>query len=115
LEGLVARIDAPQLHDVDILFFNQLVMDTRQLPQFFSDAPILMSYNRADVMFDDGRVVIRLDPHPQPTTPGDSALMVGVSCGGADWQSGEAENMEYGAIYEPADKEVDSDVIKPID
>jgi hypothetical protein len=84
LEDLVARIAAPQLHDVDILFFNQLVMDIRQLPQFFSHAPILMSYNQAEMTFDNRRVMVRLDP--PGATPGDRAFMVGVSCGEADWQ-----------------------------
>ncbi|KAH9952358.1 hypothetical protein BGW80DRAFT_680353 [Lactifluus volemus] len=42
LEDLIARIDAPLLHCVVILFFNQLVFDIQQLTRFIGHAPALM-------------------------------------------------------------------------
>ena len=53
LEDLIARIDAPLLDDVKILFFNQLIFDIQRLAQFISHAP-------AEITFHSHSVVIML-------------------------------------------------------
>jgi hypothetical protein len=47
LEVLMARINAPLLHTVDITLVDQLVFHTQQLGQFIGHAPIFMSYTKA--------------------------------------------------------------------
>ena len=85
LEDLVARIDAPLLNVVKITLFNQLVFDIRQLPLFLH-APILMSYNQAEMHFDSGYVEIKFRPPTQRSTSPDEFLDLKISCRGVDWQ-----------------------------
>jgi hypothetical protein len=51
LEDLVARINAPLLLTVNIIFFNQPAFGTQQLTQFIAHAPIFTSYNQAEIDF----------------------------------------------------------------
>jgi hypothetical protein len=53
LEDLVAQIDAPLLHNLDVTFFNQLIFDTPRLTQFISRTPKLKAYDTARVFFSD--------------------------------------------------------------
>ena len=53
LEDLVARIDAPLLHNLDVTFYNQLIFDTPGLTQFISRTPKLKAYDTARVFFSD--------------------------------------------------------------
>ncbi len=47
LEDLVSRIDAPQLDQLSITFFHQLIFDTPQLTQFISRIPTLNVHDQA--------------------------------------------------------------------
>ncbi|KAN0120593.1 hypothetical protein V8E52_004420 [Russula decolorans] len=52
LEEILARIDAPRLHGLDITFFNQIIFDTPQLFQFISRTPTLRAPKERHITFD---------------------------------------------------------------
>jgi hypothetical protein len=81
LEDLVARIDAPLLHVLDIRFFFQLIFDTPQLAQFIDRTPMLNARDEAQVVFSDSGATVSL-----PQTIGDRRLELGISCQRIDWQ-----------------------------
>jgi hypothetical protein len=81
LEDLVARIDAPLLHVLDIRFFFQLIFDTPQLAQFIDRTPQLKAHDEAWVVFSDSGATVSL-----PRTIGDRGLELGISCQQIDWQ-----------------------------
>jgi hypothetical protein len=58
LEDLVARIDAPLLHVLDIRFFFQLIFDTPQLAQFIDRTPMLNARDEAQVVFSDSGATV---------------------------------------------------------
>jgi hypothetical protein len=62
LDDLVARIDAPQLNNLDITFFNQILFNTPQLIQFISRIPALNALEEAHLIFKDGHAGVRLSP-----------------------------------------------------
>jgi hypothetical protein len=83
LEDLVARIDVPLLHSLNMAFFHQLIFDTPQLAQFISRSGRRQkdeAHNEAHVTFSISRVHVWL---PEPI---DSELQVGVLCRQSDWQ-----------------------------
>ena len=51
LEDLVARIDAPLLHNFDVTFHHERIFNTPRLAQFISRTPKLMAYDNAHVFF----------------------------------------------------------------
>jgi hypothetical protein len=60
LEDLAARIDAPLLDELYIVFFHQLVFDTPHLAHFINRTPGLKPHNKAQVMFLDDAVQVLL-------------------------------------------------------
>jgi hypothetical protein len=80
LEDLVARIDAPLLDGLKIIFFHQLIFDTPQLNQFISRIPNLKIQGEARVDFFPRYVGVIL-PQAFPRE-----LNLGVACGPSDWQ-----------------------------
>ena len=82
LEDLVARIDAPLLNQLHIIFFHQLIFDSPQLQlaQFLSRSPKFKAYDEARVTFSDSRAAISL---PERDNPG---LQLEISCRRSDWQ-----------------------------
>jgi len=82
LEDLVTCIDAPQLDDLEILFFNQIDFDTPQLAQFINRTPIFGACYEARVGFDDEDVYVKLLIH----NIGDVVSDIGTSCREPDWQ-----------------------------
>jgi hypothetical protein len=56
LDYLMARIDAPRLSDVDISFYDQVVIDTPQFAQFISRTPKLKAIDEARISIGDGIV-----------------------------------------------------------
>jgi hypothetical protein len=79
LDDLVARIDAPQLDELNITFFNQVVFDTPQVTQFVSRTPTLEALEKADVVFDRDAAWIDLSSDY-------GELKVKIPCGESDWQ-----------------------------
>ena len=86
LEDLVARIDAPRLHILDISFFHQLIYDVQQLPYFIGHAGSLGSFSHAEVVINNYGVDIEF--HPSERTPADlhNRLRLGILCRAVDWQ-----------------------------
>jgi hypothetical protein len=80
LEGVVARIDAPQLKSLDITFLHQLEFSTPQFTQFITRTPRLNAPNEARLTFYHRAVRVRLP------ASGHGELNVGVSCRESDWQ-----------------------------
>jgi hypothetical protein len=52
LEEILARIDAPRLDELHIIFFNQIIFDTPQLFQFISRRPTLRAPGKGHIAFD---------------------------------------------------------------
>lgn len=88
LEDLVARIDAPLLHVLDIRFFLQLIFDTPQLAQFIDCIPQLKKPDEAQMVFSDSGVSVSV-----PRTFGDRDLELGISCRQIDWQLSSLEQV----------------------
>jgi hypothetical protein len=84
LEDVVARINAPLLHDVGMTFFNQLTFNIPQLPQFVRLAKRLGSPNRAQVTFYGCSVVVRLSS--EAGTVDNTQVTLEISCRAIDWQ-----------------------------
>jgi hypothetical protein len=80
LEDLVARIDAPLLHTLEITLFHQLILDTPQLTQLISRTPKLKTCDEAHVEFSNWHVSVTF---PQAFF---GVLKLGISCGQSDWQ-----------------------------
>jgi hypothetical protein len=91
LEDLVIFIDAPQLDDMRIHFFNQIDFDTPRLAQFINRTPKLWKPN-AIVRFDDysARVEFR---------PGLGYLEIRISCRELDWQFSSIEQVCNSSLY----------------
>jgi hypothetical protein len=90
LEDIVARIDAPQLRDLEITFFHSLDFDTPQIVQFISRTQSLKTPDEARVVFQDGAVRVRFPP---PQTSRHRGLDVGISCSMSDWQLSSLEQV----------------------
>ena len=84
LEDLVAQINAPLLHTVDITLFSQPVFDTQQLRQFIGHAPMLMPYNQAKMDYKGVYVAIKICPSLEPSLF--NYLGLKILCCGVDLQ-----------------------------
>jgi hypothetical protein len=85
LEDLVTCIDAPQLDDLEILFFDidfDFDFDTPQFAQFINRTPIFGARYEARVGFDDEDVHVKLLIH----SIGDVVSDIGILCREPDWQ-----------------------------
>ena len=60
---ILARIDAPQLDNLHITFFNEIIFDTLQLFQFISRTPRLKAPEKGRVAFGDHAVMIKFPSH----------------------------------------------------
>jgi hypothetical protein len=84
LEDLVARIDVPQLDNLEITFFHQLIFNTPQLTHFISRTPKFKSHDEARVFLSDGNWDVSITL-PQ-TSNGSLRLGIVGECGHSDWQ-----------------------------
>jgi len=84
LEDLVARIDTPLLDNVEITFFNQLIFDIPQLPQFIRRLNKSKGFDQAYVIFQSRYVQVRLSS-PAGTVDG-VIFKLKISCKPSDWQ-----------------------------
>ena len=83
LDDLVARIDAPQLNNLYITFFNDIVFDAPQFIQFISRTPTLKPVGNAHVIFGHGKAIINSS----------YCYEVGISCRELDWQVSSLEQL----------------------
>jgi len=81
LDVLVTHVDAPLLHSVKIMFFNQPSSDVSELPHFIDficRAAKLMSLDKADLCFSRDTAEVKLSP--QIETEDDTTLSLGILC-----------------------------------
>ena len=83
LDDLVARIDAPQLNNLYIMFFNDVVFDAPQFIQFISRTPTLKAVENAHVVFGHRKAIINASYRCE----------VGISCRELDWQVSSLEKL----------------------
>ena len=91
LEDLVTGIDTPQLHGIDITFFNQIDFDTPRLAQFINCTPKLRKRD-AHVQFKDDFASVGL-----PTES--STLEIAISCKEPDWQLSSIEQLCNSSLH----------------
>ena len=89
LEDLVALIDTPQLINLDIRLFNQILFDTPQLVQFIRRTPKLDALEIARLLFThSGARVALFSP-----TSGYRGFEVEIRCIESDWQVSSMEQV----------------------
>ena len=84
LEEFLARIDAPQVNQLAITFFNDIDFNTPELIQFISRTPKLGVYDEASLIFDGRQALVRLEPRPKPSNH--KMVEVNILCQVSDWQ-----------------------------
>jgi hypothetical protein len=89
LEDLVAHIDAPQLDELKLFFFNQIVFDTPQFIQFVCRIPRLKPLEKARVTFDGDAAMVGLSSQESSY----ECLHVKISCRELDWQVSSLEQV----------------------
>jgi hypothetical protein len=82
LEDLVTFIDAPRLNHMHISFFDQIDFDCPRLAQFINRTPNLMTFDGADVQFDDDTASVKL----RYRTSESIDLLIDISCTEPEWQ-----------------------------
>jgi hypothetical protein len=75
LDDFVAQVDAPLLHNVTITFFNQLILNVSQLPQFLDRTGELREPIQADIVFSRDKVTVTV-----------SGKTLRIACKDTDWQ-----------------------------
>ena len=86
LDDLVARIDAPQLINSKITFFNDIVFDAPQLTQFISRTPTFKPVKNVHVVFGNRRGIVNSSSQT-------SRYRVGILCRELDWQVSSLEQV----------------------
>ena len=103
LEEILARIDAPFLHHVDITFFNQLIFRVPHLSHFIDRMEMLKSAKVAEMESSFGSgISIKLDQGGAGATQGTVGhpLSLCISCGVLDWQiSSMAEICRQSSVF----------------
>ena len=91
LEDLVACIEAPQLRNLYITFFNDTVFDTPHFIQFIGRTQVSRTLEKAHITFWDHSASINFSSQ----TPGYEPRLfrVGISCRGLDWQVSSLEQV----------------------
>lgn len=107
LEDFVARINAPLLDSLRIIFLHQLVFDTPQLTQFIGRTPKFKAHVEAHVFFRDRNVSVTLPQSEPETCDGklDRMLQLEISCWQSDWQLSyltQACNLSFPRAFIPA-------------
>ena len=82
LEDLMARIEAPLLDTIRMIFFHQLIFNTPQLAQFMRRTASIQALNEVHIDFDKFGVCVGYSP---PTGTGER-LRLKISCREMDWQ-----------------------------
>ena len=81
-EVILARIDAPRLADLDIVFFNQIIFDTPQLFQSIGRRPTLRAPETGHIEFSHASVTFRFPSHSSDF----GVLQVAILCRVSEWQ-----------------------------
>ena len=89
LENLVSRIDAPQLNDLGITFFNDIAFDTPQIMQIISRSPTSRALEKVNITLRNRDSNLDFSSR----TSGDGKVNVGILCQGLDWQLSSLEQV----------------------
>ena len=85
LDSFVARINAPRLADIDIIFFSQPTMDASQLGRFIGRIEVqTSSLSRVDIETSAHAIFISFTNSSVSAAP--LKLLVQISCKQLDWQ-----------------------------
>ena len=82
LEDLVARIDAPLLDKLAIIFLHQMIFNCPHLTRFISRTPKFKAHDEARVDFSHHEVMVIFPP----AFDGAFELELGISCKQSEWQ-----------------------------
>jgi hypothetical protein len=89
LEVILARIDSPQLDDLHITFFNEIIFDTPQFFQFISRNPTLRAPEKGRIAFSYDAVTVKF-----PSQISDHrGLSVDIPCKASGWQLSAVEQV----------------------
>ena len=91
LEGLMTRINTPQLVQMNITFFNQIDFHCPRLVQFINCTPTLKALDEAHVQFYDRTASVNLGSQTSKFRFSD--LMIRISCREPDWQLSSIEQV----------------------
>ncbi|KAH9971521.1 hypothetical protein BGW80DRAFT_1320702 [Lactifluus volemus] len=80
----MARIDAPLLHNMNIIFFHQLVFRIQQLLRFIGHAPKHMSFDTAMIHSHNSYITMAFSSTRRTSLI--DRLTFQISCRGVDWQ-----------------------------
>ena len=89
LEVILARIDAPQIEDLSITFFNQIIFDTPQLFQFICRRPTLRAQEKGCIAFLSNAVIFDF----RSQTSDYDVLSVQMRCAVPEWQLSSLEQV----------------------
>ena len=92
IEDLVTFIDAPQLNDLEITFFNQIDFDFPQLAQFINRTPTIRALDEAHVQFNDSLACVG---HRY----GIGTPLIAISCREPDWQLSSIEQVCNSSLH----------------
>jgi hypothetical protein len=82
LEAVLARIDAPRVKHLGIIFFNQIIFDTPQLLQFISRRSTLIAPEKGHITFDFRTILVTL----RSRTSDFGELRVEIPSTASEWQ-----------------------------
>ena len=89
LDDLVGCIDAPQLNELEIIFFNDIIFDTPQFMQFISRTPMSRAPDKAHITLHDRTAGVSFSSQ----TPCYGKFYVEILCRGLGWQISSLEQV----------------------
>jgi hypothetical protein len=98
LEDLVARIDAPRLNHLSIIFFNDIAFNTPEFMQFMSRKPTSRALEKAYIIFWDCDATLCFSSQ----TSGDGYVCVKILCRGLDRQIPSLEQVCTSCLLPPS-------------
>jgi hypothetical protein len=89
LEEILARIDAPRLNELYIVFFNQIVFGLPQLFQFINRRPALRAPENGHIKIGSEAIIVKF-----PSQTSDYGILsVEIPCTASDWQLSSLEQV----------------------
>ena len=89
LEEILARIDAPRLNELHIIFFNQIIFDLPQLFQFIRRKPALRAPDKGRIEFSSDAIFVKFISQISDY----GVLSVKISCTASEWQLSSLEQV----------------------
>jgi hypothetical protein len=89
LEEILARIDAPRLNELYIVFFNQIIFGLPQLFQFINRSPTLRAPENGHIKIGSKAIIVKF-----PSQTSDYGILsVEIPCTASDWQLSSLEQV----------------------